>query len=267
MSKKPVRQQRDEEDLSFIQDVLEGAGLRVERIPVAAERRCDLRATDDSSQYLIEVKGFHDDESIRPILREGGAYLGRRPTLHSAHVDKAIDEAVEQMDETPGSCGSDVRVVALIDRTIYGASVTASQIRGTLFGTRQIMDLGGTRGNTATDCLYFAESAFFRHKTLAGAIVIEGDGSSYLCLNDFAINRESARTSRLFQHFARLGGLNESVRLEQEAGLFVADCAFDRKDEKAVLAYLGQKYGLKRPISIHLTEHSAMSSVPRQPRA
>lgn len=255
----------DESDIQLMQNLLIAAGLTVERIPECKKKRCDFRAWDRHEQYLIEVKGVHDDKHINAKLRNGKVYSKPRSHVYSRRVDKSIRKSVKQIRETQKAAGIEdqLRIVVITVRTKYGSDVTARRILGTLYGTRYIIDLGSPHGRETTDCLYFAESAFFRHRReLDAAIVVDATGVMML-LNDHCSRIDRVRASSLGSFFAARGALSAADALERAGRVFVVDRPVDRKDVDAVLNCVAGKYNLQRPLDCSPTDHSVMCRVAR----
>ncbi len=203
------------------------------------------------------MKSFHDDAAIGEAMRKGDIYVGKRSHHRSNTVESAIDDAIKQLRATASTANSELRLIALIARTVYGPDVTARQILGTLYGIRSVLDGAEPGKSEPAQCLYFSHSAFFRYRReLDGAIVID-DGSVMVCLNDHSRRIQRLRQSGLGFFFAQQGALNDARALE-ERGFLLADCDVDRNDEEAVCRYVADKYGLCHAIVVTPTEHSAM---------
>jgi hypothetical protein len=248
----------DADDLSFVVRLLESAGLHLERIPTAHTRRCDLRASDTHERYLIEVKGFHDDEAINRNLRAGEVYERSRSFDVSSTVDSAIRDAVEQLRKTLDQRKPELRLICLLSRNRIDAEVVRQQIVGVLYGKRSLVP-STIDSREHHECLYFAESAFYRHrKCFDVAVIIFSDDSFIFCVNDHSSNRERVQKSMLGRYFTE--AFYDQYRWERE-GFFIADCPFDRGDEQEVRLYVEQKYGLGPTTLMRFNRHSAMFSV------
>jgi len=259
----------DAKDIEDVHEIMESAGLETARIPVAATPRCDLRARDaEGEQYMIEVKGFHDNEEIGPTLREGKVHAEVRSLVLSQAIEAAIEDAINR--QIPATPGADVSLcmVVLIARTTFGAEVTRKQILGTLYGLRAIVFVDSTSQTVSQDCLYFSESAFHRHPQLDAAILIDSTGVA-LMLNDFGLRIDRARRSLLSRFFNERGALKDAATLETR-GFFWADCPLDRRpipgNEGQVLEYVKKKYSLAFAVATSPKEHSAMVAVARARR-
>jgi hypothetical protein len=253
----------DSSDLLEVREILEAAGLRVQRVPEADTKRCDLRARDDREHYLIEVKALHDDAAIAEELRAGRVYYRNRWADRRGKFSRRIDAAVRQLRATANDPVNELLLVALIGRARFWSNVFMSQIVGALYGARTLVDLVAPRTppKTVGKCLYFSRSAFLEHPAhLDGALIMDDSGAG-LCLNDYSDRAQRVRDSRLGQFFSSCGLLHDVVKLERAGGFLVADTDIDRGDEHAVLQYLARKYGLKRPIALRSCAFVAGCSV------
>ena len=259
----------DHDDIAVISRILEDVSLDVHRVPEESSKRCDLRAYDRNEHYLLEIKGFHDDEDIKRAFRQGYDYEASRSLCRSLTIESAVAEAVVQLKQTPTGRHAPLRIVCLLARTRYGQDLTVEQINGTLYGTRYIVYAGPSGKAESCLCLYFSHSAFFRHRhELDAAIVIDSRGAG-LQVNDHSANVERLKKSALGWFFAKRNALNDAISLEHEGGFLIADCGIDRKDEAAVLRYIALKYGLKNARCMEPEEHSVTAWVPntrRKPR-
>jgi hypothetical protein len=249
---------KDANDLSFVVRLLESAGLNWEHIPTADSRRCDLRANDTEERYLIEVKGFHDDEAINKTLRAGEVYERARSFDVSNTVDSAIRDAVQQLQETLDQQRPELRLICLLSRNRIDAEVVWQQILGVLYGKRSLLtSING--GREHHECLYFAESAFFRHrKCLDAAVIVSPDDSFIFCVNDHSDNCERVQNSMFVRHFAE--ALYNRHRWEQE-GFLVADCDFDRGDADSIRRYVEMKYQLNSTTLMPFKRHMGIFSI------
>ncbi len=253
---------RDSADIELISAILEMAALQVEPVQPTQERRCDLRAWDERERYLIEVKSFHRDQQMAPILQKGEIYEEHRSIFESCTISDAIKNAIEQLRNTDDKGHASLWLVALITGKGPSAHLRDSQILGTLHGTRSIVELKSSPENKARDCLYFAESAFFTYRRELDAALVVASHGILLALNDFSERKPRIRGSLLGQFFAQKGALNDAASLEA-GGYLVADCDIRRKNQHQVLQYLARKYGLIRPIECTARQHSAWIAVER----
>jgi hypothetical protein len=240
----------DTEDLTIVTTYLTHAGLEVTRIPECQAKRCDLMARADGEALLIEVKGIHDDEAIAAALAQGNLFTGVRPLDASRSVEKAVRQAAQQLDMT--SIGDEFRLVAMRIRSGFDQQLARRQIVGELYGKRSLVDMSATH----LECIYFAHSAFHRLRgTLDAALVVDDDGAT-LFLNDYSNNFAGIRQSTLARFLEQHGAVYDAARYDAE-GWLRADCDIDRSDEKAVLRYVSEKYGLQGAHVVRFQRYTA----------
>ena len=118
----------------------------------------------------------------------------------------------------------------------------SEQILGTLYGVGAITDSeAGGAFRRRRHCLYFSESAFFKHPDLDGAIVHGPDGIA-LYMNDYGRRLDRVRQSGLACFLARHNAAYDKEAMESRSDYLVADFEMDRTDPNAVLDRLRQKY-------------------------
>lgn len=252
----------DNDDLSYAAHVLELGGLQVEPVPTGAAPRCDLRATDAGERYLVEVKACHDDKAIGKILRDDDVYERSRSFNESAAIKNKIQDAVRQLQETLDPLRPELRLICLVNRSRYDGELISSQIRGVLYGVRCLVGSGAAGNAIRHECLYFAESAFYKYRDgVDAAMIIDAVGVS-LWLNDHSVRADRVRGSGLAQFFAGRAAFNDEGTLEKR-GWLVARCSFDRRmDEEKVRRHVEKTYELGRTFVVPFKQHSAMVSIP-----
>jgi hypothetical protein len=242
----------DVDDIKYVGTLLSAAHITMERVPestVEGEKRCDLHGHDHTDDYLLEVKGIHEDEAMAVDLHNDGIYTANKPITDSTTVSDIIDDAVKQLRMTVASGLDGLRIAVLIIRGSLSNKVIHDRIFSTLYGLSTIAEVKVPMGSTHR-CLYFSHSSFFKHRENLDAVVImEGDRAG-MCINGFSPRASRARVCRLGHLLAELNLLHDDARLEA-AGFLVADCDLDRNDEGAVMRYLATKYKLTRPTLMH----------------
>ena len=119
-------------------------------------------------KYLIEVKGINDEDEIKQTLRNGGIYETDRSHVYRKRVAKEIHKAQNQLQSTANDYDDHLWLVALIARSKYDTRFMTEQILGTLYGVGAITDSEAGGAFRRRRCLYFSESAFFKHPDLDG---------------------------------------------------------------------------------------------------
>jgi hypothetical protein len=247
----------DAEDRRIVSQILAQAGIAAEPIPESSSKRCDLCAKDtEGGLYLLEIKGFHDDEAIVKTLDEGKVYSKVPHFDWSNAVDAAVKEAVHQLNSTARTVDGPLRIIAFVICTTFDADLVFQQILGTLYGKRSLLD--GPSPSKHLECLYFSHSAFYRYRAdLDGVLVVDSKGITFW-LNDHGGRPDRVRESVLGKFFTRNGVLNDAASLEQE-GLLVTDCNVDRNRVKEVLQFVKEKYHLEDPRLMPFRRFMAMA--------
>lgn len=253
----------DATDTGLIRAALVKAGLTVADVPEGKDESCDLRATDVAHEgYLFEVKGFHDDEEIPPVLRRGDLYEKSLPFDKGNAIEVGLDKATSQLKSTAAGFPDYLRLVALLVRSRYDQKVKYHQILAELCGKRSIIIATDVPGKgDHLECFYFSHSAFFRHRrVLDGAVLFDGDDGFALFANAYGSRAARLCQSALGQFFAQHGAMMDNATLERD-GYLIADCNLDRSDEGAMLRWVAQKYNLRKPIVVGFQRYSAMARV------
>jgi hypothetical protein len=232
----------DERDIEVVCKNLTAAGLLVTPVDVDAKvERCDLSAKDTCEKYLIEVKGINDEDEIKQTLRSGGMFETDRSHVYRNRVAKEIHKAKNQLKSTANDYDNHLWLVALIARSNYDSHFMSEQILGTLYGVGAITDTEVGAECRRRRCLYFSESAFFKHPDLDGAIVLGPDGIA-LYMNDHGRRLDRMRQSGLACFLAQHDVVYDKEAMESRSDCLVADFEMDRTDPNAVLERLKQKY-------------------------
>ncbi len=237
----------DGQDRETIAAILAGAGLTVEALPEGTTKCCDLRAHDKLDRYLIEIKAVCEDDRMAEAVRQREPYVDESELSPDGSMRTKVRHATKQLNATYATARRELRLIALIERRHQpSAHRLSDEAFTTLYGARLIAD-----DSNAYKCLYFSNSAFFRHRDcLDGAIVLEGRKGA-LFLNDHSNESNRLAESQLGRFFERLHLLRSACEMETEAGYLVADCDIPRSQEANVLRYIAEKYGLTRAVAMH----------------
>jgi hypothetical protein len=236
---------RDDDDIKMVSDFLRNeVGIvpaRVRPSTTPSEKRCDLVATDESEQYLIEVGGFDDNPVIRQTDELGGHYdFEPKPYHYLDQVTKKLRTAQKQLRGTASMHPDHLWLVGLIARSAHDPDHMMEQIRGTIYGMADIIERRGADSYARYRCLYFDHSGFYRHRQLDGSFVI-CQRRIALYINDYGRQIERVRRSQLARYFKKHNAMYDKHEWEHRQEL-VADFEVDRNDKQAVLTRLNQKY-------------------------
>lgn len=222
----------------------------------------DFHAAKNGEDFIVEMKSRWDDEAqleAEGEVLESGGVASRSGTINRTNaVSGIVAYAVKQIESFLGPAGA-FKIVWL-HASGFDPELQFMQFRGSLYGLRDILDMGEGKGNF-TECYYFDFSDFFRHKPSLDAAILTTDSELQLCINDLSPRAEQLRRSVLVEAFR--GGVVDPTDLERQKRAYVADCNYDRRDKNKVISYLQEKYNKKWLVDINLAKHSTMIRVPR----
>jgi hypothetical protein len=249
---------------AFVARGLASLGFRVERIKVRPAKTPDLLVSDATSSYLIEVKDkipeAQREQRRLDALDRSEVWEEREPVGVSNPVSSVVGEACDQLAEFDSST-SHFRLVWL---QAHGRDpdVLLQRLQATLLGAVDLIDLDEISGSVvARPCYFFDFAEFFRRRAVLDGAVISTDGRGLLCCNHLSPRYESFTRSRLRAVFHP--GVCDPIEREGAGAAFIADCDVTRRDSKAVLEYVRQKYGRPRLIEYRPVCYSAEAVIGR----
>lgn len=245
-----------------IKQLLEAYDFKVEKIPEQDHETPDFLVQGKRESYLVECKERQDDkaelQAKESLLRSGGVYSEAITTSRKRSVYKGIRKAASQLQHGPSHV--DFRL-AWYHVTGARAELKAQQIVSSLYGSMDLIDWDNG-DNRLRPCYYFEFSEFFRLRgQLDGAVASFGD-KGVLCLNNHSKKYDKLKSSELRRIFS--AGIRDPIEEEKLGDAYIADTDIDRRDKKAILAYLQKKYGTKL-IDINMNHFSASALVPDDP--
>lgn len=244
---------------SAVVALLEHLGFTVDPIEESEGKTPDLVASKDAETFLIEVKTKNDDAS-RTQRMEAAFEVGEifEEVLSMGprnRVSAIVQHGVRQLEAL--GVGDPLRLLWFVSLG-RGAEVYARQIRATLLGSTQVVDLQET--SWQRDCYFFHNSAFFRWRdTLDGAVIAQSK-SGQLLVNPFSSRVDRLRRSPMAVTFGQ--GVLDPIALEAEGRACIVDGDVDRSDEAAVQHFLQRKYGRPMLQSIEMGHHGVWMGVP-----
>ena len=223
-----------------VRDCLKSIGFIVEKIPESSQQTPDFLVKDEVSRYVIEVKDKDNQKFIDLI--DGKNIHGKVNLEYDNVISRIIREGAGQLD----SYHSQEKIFRIIwffiGTNFFGGSLS-SQIGKTLYGLQEIEGYKVTGEFFQTMCYYFTFSEFFRSKQL-DAVVVQSPNETVLCVNDFSVQRDELRQTRLYQSFVE----NNLYIIEpSKSRCCIADdfTSLDRKNSKAVADFICKKYNLR----------------------
>lgn len=239
-------------------ELLTELGYAVEDIPEADKRRADLRVSDLSSTYFIEVKQKLDDtESLRADAERmvrGEVVTHTESVSQNNRVDAILKDGCDQLDQTPKG-DDDFALIWFaadgLDRNVYRQRAFA-----TYYGFVQLIALDPP-SDRVVDCFYFDFSASWSMRSVDAMVLVDGDGLQ-LCLNEFSPRIATFRESDLCVRLST--GVVDPVKLAADGSIISLHSDVSRKSESAVLNELFRQTGV-RYMAVRPQQHSASATV------
>ncbi len=240
--------------------VLSAMGCRVEKIPESDEKRADLRATDNDSTYLIEVKQRLDDPQLfrghAQRMARGEVVARRAPTAHNNATSKILKHGRAQLEATPGPSDA-FRLIWLhaggIDRDLRW-----KQAFSTFYGRVHLL-AKDPPGQNVIQCYYFDYSAARSMRSLDG-MVLSDDRGLQLCLNEFSSRIDRFCGTALYRRFAKDNSVVDPRKLAANGDILVCRSETPRKSDEDVLKALHEQTGVLYTV-IRFSQHSASTMV------
>lgn len=227
-------------------ELLERFGVRAARVPTEASARTpDLRGAGGPDLYAIELKQ-RDSDRVLSALPEAEPAAIQKLVPFGLTRDRAVQSIIrEGVHQLRRELETTFRLI-WVHCEGFDSESDQVQVQNSLLGSEYLLDRG--EGGRAYLCHFYGESDFWRYRAdLDGAIVSRQ--VDYHNVNfSFLLNPHSPRLDRLRASTIATsigGNAMVDVREEEAAGTcLIADCDTARTDSSAVLAYVGEKYGL-----------------------
>jgi hypothetical protein len=245
-------------------EFFEMLGLAVQVIPVGTAKTPEFRATGDRRHYVVEVKARHDSEEWHRAMTQGQVAYQERSLGYGRWVEDVSRNALKQL-VTHDADHRGWWVLWLALRCQAASRTMLDEAIGSLFGVRQVVyGEAGSQAGTMQNCLFARQGVFERHNEIVASVVSTGSGLAF-CVNEFAPDYECFRNSEMYRSFARRHPPTSATDLVENRGFVkIADRSIDRRDDRALAAYLEQAYGLENALMIDMKNHSASMTVPRR---
>lgn len=223
-----------------VRNYLEALGFSVTKIPETLEKTPDFLVKDEVFQYVIEVKD-KDDQKFIDLLSSHAA-SNTVNLEYDNTISSIIREGVKQLDSYESQGEAFKALWFFIDPNIFGGSVSA-QIGKTLYGLQELEGYKTNGEFFQTLCYYFTFSEFHKNQQL-DAVIVQSPQEMVLCMNDFSIQRDKLRQTKLYQSFSKDG--LQIIEPSKTRCCVADDFTLDRRNSKAIAEYLGKKYNLKK---------------------
>ena len=218
----------------------------------------------DGRGYVVEVKARRDSKEWDRTLRAGDAAYQVRATGFGRWAEDITRKAMKQMQSAdPNHARFWVLWLSIECRASRQAMF--EQAIGSLFGVRQVVDLGSDREEKPMwNCLFAQPGVFEKHSEIV-AVLVSIEDSITLCVNEFAKDHDEFRESLVYHSFARIHPPISATDLAENRGfLEIKDPSVDRKNNQSVADYLARRYSLMNPILLDMKEHLASIKVPKK---
>jgi hypothetical protein len=245
----------------FIASIIQAWGFDCNRIEETSYKRADFLVSDSVQSYLIELKTKFESPE-RTTLRSGylmsenifADALGLRPT---AAYRSILTKAAKQLASMTEHDNATLRMPWLHCVGLQ-ADVDAERFKSLLYGSVYIVDWAD--GGDAKSCYFFRHSIFSKYHHIIDAAIVSTEHDIWLCINPLSQLHNQVDKCRLAIILAE-GKINP-CQLELDDLAWIADADVDRRDERAVLKSVMDKYGLSdRSVVMEIEEISAASTI------
>ena len=245
----------------FIASTIQAWGFDCSRIEEAADKRADFLVSDGTQSYFIELKTKFESPE-RSTLRSGhfnsekvfADALGLAPT---AAYRSILAKATKQLASMTAHDTTTLRIPWLHCVGLQ-ASVDAERFKNLLFGSVYIADWGD--GGDAKTCYFFRHSIFYKYHHIIDAAIVSTEHDLWLCINPLSQRYKRVDKCRLARVLAE-DKINP-FELELDDLAWIVDANVDRRDERAVLKSVMNKYGLSdQSMVMEIEEISATSAI------
>jgi hypothetical protein len=254
----------DQGALDLVSAVLNAIGFQVEEIRESDEATPDLLASAGNEKHLVEVKqklSVREASNVSFDPDTGLPYFYfERSTGYSNRLAGILHKAARQLKVEPTAADQPFRL-AWVVATGPDANLFCTQMLASLYGIRQVSFRQRTGALSFLPCFYARNSVFFKYRESIDGVVVGGDRSGKLCLNDQSRRYDQLRCSLLAARFA--DGVIDPGMEEARGHAFQVTDDVAREREAALLEYLNSKYGdLQADRLFDLEHHRAEVWVP-----
>lgn len=240
----------------FATKVLTAFGCHVESIRESDDKRADLLATDDTANYLVEVKHKLDDPKLfkdhAQEMARGEVVSRAAATTHNNRISGVFRHARDQLDRTPGPLNA-FRIIWFhadgIDHDLRWKQAFAT-FYGRVHLWAKILP-----GNDVIDCFYFDYSAAWSMPSVV-AMILTNDSGVQLCLNEFSDQADQFRDTRIYRRFAQDKSVVDPHELATKGDILACRTNVPRKNDDDVLDALREQTGVLYTV-IRFSQHSA----------
>jgi len=242
-----------------IKRFFESIGYHVEYIPTGKGETPDLYITDDNFSYLVEIKTKYPSTAMEKertnTLDSGGIYQTNEAITRKNRLSGVISKAASQLNG--GRRSTHVFSVVWLLASGYNAEQVMYQFEATLFGSTTIYDV--TRNKATSDCFYFYNSDFYRHKEILDGAIISTEHNAKLLINSLSSRYNEFKKSSLPIKLSK--AIVDPIGIEKNGNGYIVDGDVDRTNKEAVIKYLCNKYNSERMINVTMKYHSGTMKI------
>lgn len=246
-------------DLKLPATLLKNLGLNLEKIPEGERKTPDLRGSDGTADFLVEVKSKFDGIEIQ-TKREKAQYTGE--ILEESHAvirQNVIAGIFRQAAEQLATASEFELRLIVFNGCGHHSDVQIEQAEATFYGSVQVYDLDSSE---SFNCYFFSYNECYPLKNEVDALFVMTDSKAKLCLNPFSPRYRKLQETDFYQRIHP--HVNDPLVEEEQGAALIVNGEIDRSDKNKVLHHLQEKY--KRPRLIDLsgmTHYSASIFIPK----
>lgn len=229
----------DDDSTMAIIAMLQSNGFHASKIPESNEKRADIWASDETDNYVLEVKDKAPFKPTTTAQIEKGKFLTSLETESYEYrngIDAVLSDAAKQLVRTvevhPG--------FQLIWINLVGADteMLRSQILFTWYGVEWLGWKENESGENVT-YLYFTHASSYKNQNVVGLVMEDDDATPAILLNEFCTDLSRFRCTSFYNRFDRHLDPFEQIRTGE---VIAYTGSLPRSNQQAVLADLGKSH-------------------------
>lgn len=215
-------------------------GFNITKIPKSPTKQTpDFLVEDETAQYVIEVKDKENQKFIDLINIQNTS--DKVDLDYDNAISGIIRKGIRQLDSYKNQ-GKIFKVLwFFIGTTLFGDTIS-TQIGKTLYGLQELEGYKNSGEYFQTLCFYFTASEFYRNTQL-DAVIVQSPKEIVFCVNDFSVQRDELRQTRLYQSFIEKG--LHIIEPSKSHCCVADDLSLDRRNSKVMAEYISKKYNLR----------------------
>jgi hypothetical protein len=216
--------------------MLQKSGLTASKIVESnQDKRADIWASDETDDYVIEVKNKAPFQATTTAQMEKGKVLTTIETQSYEYrngIDAVLSDAAKQLEST-------IQIHSGFQLTWINPMGADTEMlnRQILFTWYGVEWLGWKENDSGENviCLYFTDSSSFKNKNVVGLVMEDDDATLAIYLNEFCPDLHLFRITSFYKRFERYFDPVEQVATGQ---VIAYTGSLPRSNQQAVLAEL-----------------------------